>query len=269
MLPGQSSTSKARQREVRDSIVQNGDAQGRIVIHYDYDMLGNPIHQISMEAGARWMLNDVAGKSIRSWDSRGHTFHTEYDTLRRPLRSFVIGADTANPNQELLTERLVYGEQHPQDELLNLRGKLYLQLDQAGNMRNEKYDFKGNLLVTSHRLAKQYEQVVDWRAVDDDHAAIPISTNEKIGFTALEAVIKPLLEDDNETFTNQSTYDALNRPIQIIFPHSSKAGTKLNVTQPVYNEANLLERVDAWMDLNTEPSVFLTQAQPHTTLLET
>ena len=85
-----------------------------------------------MEAGARWMLNDVAGKPIRAWDSRGHTFRTEYDPLRRPLRSFVTGADPANPNQELLTERLVYGEQHPEAELRNLRGKLYLHLDQAG-----------------------------------------------------------------------------------------------------------------------------------------
>ena len=52
----------------------------RIVMRYAYDMLGNRIHQLSMEAGARWMLNDVAGKPIRAWDSRGHNFTT---TLRR------------------------------------------------------------------------------------------------------------------------------------------------------------------------------------------
>ena len=53
-------------------------------MRYDYDMLGNRIHQLSMEAGARWMLNDVAGKPIRAWDSRGHNFATAYDALRRP-----------------------------------------------------------------------------------------------------------------------------------------------------------------------------------------
>jgi RHS repeat-associated protein len=247
---------KGKQREVRDAIVQNGDAQGRIVIQYDYDMVDNSIHQISMEAGTKWMLNDVAWKPIRSWDNRGHTFSTEYDVLRRPLRSFVIDADPTNPNQELLTERLVYGEQHPQDESLNLRGKLYLQLDQAGNMRNERHDFKGNLLSASRRLAKQYEQVIDWRVVDEDHAAFPINAKEKINPIALEAALKPLLEDD-ETFISQSTYDALNRPIQIIFPHSSKAGTKLNVSQPVYSETNLLERVDTWLELDAEPSALL------------
>ncbi|NIP68022.1 MAG: hypothetical protein GTO04_02205, partial [Planctomycetales bacterium] len=57
-----------------------------------YDMLGNRIHQISMEAGERWMLNDVTGNPIRAWDSRGHIFRTEYDPLRRTLRIHVIGA---------------------------------------------------------------------------------------------------------------------------------------------------------------------------------
>ena len=43
------------------------DAKDRIVMRYDYDMLGTRIHQASMEAGERWMLNDVAGKLIRAW----------------------------------------------------------------------------------------------------------------------------------------------------------------------------------------------------------
>ncbi|MGH9892294.1 MAG: hypothetical protein ACREA0_09990, partial [bacterium] len=36
------------------------DAKDRVVMRYDYDMLGNRIHQASMEAGERWMLSDVA-----------------------------------------------------------------------------------------------------------------------------------------------------------------------------------------------------------------
>ena len=57
---------EGNQRTVRDAIDQNGDAQGRIVMCYDYDMLGNRIHQISMDAGARWMLSDAAAKPIRA-----------------------------------------------------------------------------------------------------------------------------------------------------------------------------------------------------------
>ena len=61
-----------------------GGRARRIVMRYDYDMLGNRIHQASMEAGERWMLNDVAGKPLRAWDSRDHRFRTAYDALRRP-----------------------------------------------------------------------------------------------------------------------------------------------------------------------------------------
>ena len=44
------------------------DALKRKVMVYDYDLLGNVIHQHSMEAGERWMLNNVAGNAIRRWD---------------------------------------------------------------------------------------------------------------------------------------------------------------------------------------------------------
>ena len=55
------------------------DALGRTVMRYDYDVLNTRIHQASMEAGERWMLNDVTGKPIRGWNSRKCTFQTEYD----------------------------------------------------------------------------------------------------------------------------------------------------------------------------------------------
>ncbi len=228
------------------------DAKDRVVMRYDYDMLGNRIHQTSMEAGERWTLGDVAGKPIRAWDSRGHAFRTEYDPLRRPLRSFVIGADPANPNQELLTERLVYGEQHPQDELLNLRGALYLHLDQAGMATNETHDFKGNPLRASRRLAREYKQALDWSGVN---ATLPADATTKLDLDDLKANLASLLEA--ETFTSRTIYDALNRPVQIIAPRSDQPGAKRNVIQPGYNEANLLERMDVWLDHSTEPTGLL------------
>jgi RHS repeat-associated protein len=241
---------EGNQRAVRDAIVQAGDELGRIVMLYDYDMLGNRIHQLSMEAGERWMLNDVTGKPIRAWDSRGHDLRFEYDQLRRPVRSFVTGAKPSDLSQELLTERIVYGEQHPEDELRNLRGKLYLQLDQAGVTRTESYDFKGNPLRTSREIAKQYKQAVDWRVVDRDDLA---ELEE-----ALEEADPPLLED--ETFTSRTSYDALNRPVQIIAPRSDQPDAKRNIIQPVYNDANLLEQVHLWLDHPTEPEGLLDPA---------
>jgi hypothetical protein len=48
------------------------DALDRVVMSCDYDMLGNRIHQIAwMPVAMR--LDNVAGKPIRAWDTRGFT----------------------------------------------------------------------------------------------------------------------------------------------------------------------------------------------------
>jgi len=233
---------EGNQRTVRDAVEQAGDPLGRIVMRYSYDLLGNRIHQHSMEAGARWMLNDVSGKPLRAWDQRGHTFRTDYDPLRRPLRSYVIGADPMDPGKELLTERLVYGEQHPEAELRNLRGVLYLHLDQAGSAATEARDFKGNPLRTSRRLTNgtRYRDAVDWRTVDADQLAFPTVATAVLAPIALAAVLAPSLEADS--YTSLTAYDALNRPVTVTTPHAPSM--QPSVIRPGYNEANLLERID-------------------------
>jgi RHS repeat-associated protein len=249
---------EGNQRAVRDAVEQDGDPLGRVVMRYGYDLLGTRLHQASMEAGERWTLNDAAGMLIRAWTSRGHTTRIEYDRLRRPLRSFVTGADPANPSRRLLVERMVYGEQHPQAESLNLRGKLFMHLDQAGAARNEEHDFKGNLKRASRRLAREFKTAVDWSPVD---AALPADPLAKFAPAALAAALTPRLED--ETFTTHTYYDALNRALQVVAPHSDQPGSKLNVIQHVFNESNLLERVHVWLDHPGEPAGLLdAAAQP-------
>ena len=211
------------------------DAKDRVVMRYDYDMLGNRIHQSSMEAGERWMLNDVTGKPIRAWDSRDHSLRTEYDELRRPLRSFVIGADVLNPAREIRFEETVYGESASsgltaaQVLQANLRGKPYKHYDTAGVVTSEAHDFKGNLLRSTRQLVQDYKTTPDW------------SQNPQ-----------PVLE--TEIFASSTRYDALNRPIQMVAPHGNQPNSKINVIRPGYNEANLLERVDAWLGQTAEPS---------------
>ena len=104
------------------------DAKDRVVMRYDYDMLGNRVHQASMEAGERWMLNDVAGKPLYAWDSRDHRFRTAYDPLRRPTDSFLSEGGGA----EMVVGRSIYGESRPNPEGNNLRGKVVELFDQAG-----------------------------------------------------------------------------------------------------------------------------------------
>ncbi len=236
---------EGNQREVRDAIEQDNDAQGRIVMRYTYDMLGSVIHQASIEAGERWMLADVTGQPIRAWDSRGHIFRTEYDPLRRPRRSFVTGTDPDNPDQGLLTERLVYGEQHHEAEQRNLRGGLYMQLDQAGAVTTEINDFKGNPFSTTRRIATEYKRVIDWRGVD---AALPTDAAALLDADALAVAFAPLLEAD--IYQSSGTYDALDRPVAMTTPHTS--AMQPSIIRPGYNEANLLEHVEANLNGETD-----------------
>ncbi len=205
------------------------DALDRIVMTYDYDMLGNRIRQASMEAGEHWMLNDVAGKPIFGWDSRDHRLHTTYDVLRRPTEVNL----QEGGGREQLVGKTVYGESQPDPEANNLRGKLYQAFDGAGVVTTPAYDFKGNLLHSNRQIAVDYKTTLDWSAT-----------------VALEA----------EIFTTSTTYDALNRPVQLIAPHSDQPGARRNVIQPVYNAANLLEGVDVWLDHPSEPAALLDAA---------
>jgi RHS repeat-associated protein len=197
------------------------DALERTVARYDYDMLGTRIHQESMEAGERWMLNDVVGKPMRSWNSRAYAFRTEYDALHRPLKSFVQGGDPAEPNtqvfaQEILFERTIYGDSRDTEltelrqKQANMRGKVFRHFDTAGVVTTDLYDFKGNSLVSKRQFAADYRNTPDW-ARD----------------TALEA----------DTYSSATAFDALNRAIAVTAPDGS-------IYRPTFNDANLLETVD-------------------------
>src|SRR5579884_2140906 len=191
---------QGNQREVRDP-------QDRLVMRYEYDMLGNRIHQASMEAGERWTLNDAAGKPIYAWDSRNHRTRTTYDPLRRPTALWLqegIGPPT-------LVGHTVYGEARLNPETNNLRGRPVELYDQAGVVTTDDYDFKGNLLSSQRQLAVEYHTTLDWSA------AVPL---------------------ENDTYTTATRYDALNRVVSTTTPDNS-------VIRPTYNEANLLESLDA------------------------
>jgi YD repeat-containing protein len=184
------------------------DALGRTVMTYAYDMLGTSIHQLSMDAGERWNLNDCVGKPLLHWDSRDHRFRYGYDALHRSTELFV---QTGAAN-EILAERTVYGEAQPNHEGLNLRGRIFQAFDGAGVVTHNSYDFRGNLLSGTRQMVHDYKNDVDWQAAS-----------------------APILEP--ETFTSATTYDALNRPVTLTAPDAS-------IYRATYNEAGLLTRID-------------------------
>jgi RHS repeat-associated protein len=170
---------------LREVVDAKGD--GRIVVRYDYDMLGNRIHQLSMEAGERWILNDVSGKPIRMWDSRQFLRSLTYDELRRQTGLFV----TSN-GVERLAERIVYGE--AQGPGSNHRTRVFQVFDAAGRSTNEAYDFKGNLLRSKRELLPDYKAEVDWRQN---------------------------LDPNDGSFTSITAFDALNRVTAVTAPDQS------------------------------------------------
>jgi RHS repeat-associated protein len=199
------------------------DAMDREVMAYDYDMPGGRIHQASMEAGERWMLNDVTGKTIGAWDSRGHNFRTAYDALRRPINQFVQGTDPINSDArttagEVLYEATGYGEGQPSDQALNLRTRIFQTYDAAGVVKNVvadpvtgktvAFDFKGNLLGSSRQFVQNHKALPDWSKAAPAWLA--------------------------DLFISSTQYDALNRVVAARSPDGS-------VVHPVYNEANLLK----------------------------
>ncbi len=203
--------------------------RGNTVMRYVYAMGGMQLYQDSMDAGRRWALSDVAGKTIHTWDDRGHHGHSHYDALRRPTRIDVdvpaserLAAEASAP-ETMTVERIVYGESLPDDEArrLNLRGQAYLHFDGAGLVANHAYDFKGNLLRGSRRLAVEFRGRPDWSALDDSSPAAMAATD--------------LLEE--EVFSTETAYDALDRPIRTTTPDDS-------VHTPHFNKAGLLERVE-------------------------
>ena len=183
------------------------DAQDRVVIRYDPDMLGRRLHSHSMDTGHRWSLSDVAGRPLYGWDDRDHRLRTSYDVLGRPVATYLREGDAP----EMLVGRAVFGEARPNPEAANLRGRRYQVFDGAGVGTVEAYDFKGNALSESRRLAADYKSTPDWSG---------------------DVPLEP------ETLSTAATFDALNRPITQTTPD----GTTIRRT---YNEANLVETIAA------------------------
>ncbi|MEO8677787.1 MAG: SpvB/TcaC N-terminal domain-containing protein [Vicinamibacterales bacterium] len=192
---------EGNRRRVRDARQEGGDLYGREVMRYAYDMLGTPIRNSSMEAGERWSLNNIVGKPIRSWDSRGFLRRMTYDELCRPTALFV----TAAGGGERLAEQTLYGESR--GDRLNHRGRVYRVRDAAGELFSVAYDFKGNPIESRRDLLPGYSADVDWR-------------------------LDPAVEGGS--FTVSTAYDALNRPRTVISPDAS-------IHRASFNEANLLD----------------------------
>ncbi len=185
------------------------DARDNMVMQYKYDMLGNKVWQNSMDAGQRWLLINIVGNPLRTWDERDHEFQYFYDILHRPMQSKVIGGDGDMPLNNVF-DQIFYGETESNPELKNLRGRIVKHYDTGGLIETPAYDFKGHPLSTTRKLFKNYKTVANW----------------------IGANLTSDLEADVYTFTNET--DALGRITEQTAPDGS-------IITPSYNEAGLLD----------------------------
>lgn len=189
------------------------DSKGNTVMSYKYDMLGHRVYQNSMDAGERWVFNNLMGNPIHRWDSRNHIFTFTYDAVQRPNSIKVEEGDGAALDN--VYEFIEYGEGQNNQYQKNLRGQVIQQYDTAGRVQNLQFDFKGNILESSRELNANYKDVPDW-----------IQANRN----------NPIFDTDLTTYTSKMEYDALNRAVKTTTPDDS-------ITKPVFNEAGLLEQV--------------------------
>jgi RHS repeat-associated protein len=196
------------------------DALGRAVMRYGYAMIGARLAHAGMDTGGGQSLPDVTGKPVYSRNSRGYMTRTEYDALRRPVRTRVSGPGI---DDAALVTRTEYGESVPDAEARNLRTQVARLDDETGVTVAQAHDFKGNLLASVCRLAADYTAAaLDWAA---------------------DVPLEP------RPYLTATSYDAFNRPVTSTTPDDS-------VLLYSYDPAGLLERVNGRLRGAAEATVF-------------
>lgn len=181
------------------------DARDNIVMQYHYDMLGQHVHQHSMDAGNRWLLNDSMGKPTWAWDSKNQLFETDYDIAHRPTQTKLI-----KNNQTFIFDKMEYGTNKTKNE----NGVPIAHFNTAGVTRTLEINFKGEAKKTSLQLCATANEIPDWNNLDA------------------------------EIFISTSQTDALGRVIESSSPHDVNNARQLpSIYTPTYNDANLLEKV--------------------------
>ena len=199
--------------------------QGNYAGYHGYNMLPprdeeNPrptLYQNSMDGGEKWMLFNVLGNPLRSWDSRDHVFESHYDELNRPTDSSVI----ENGIIKTIALSFYHDSDSPNAETAranNLIGSAYQSYDQAGLTEVLVLDFKGNPIISRRTFAMEYKEAINWSATD---ARAQLQT---------------------EYFETTAEYDALNRVTSSLSPHNQNIPA--NQTWIEYNKSGALDFVD-------------------------
>ncbi|SDZ23692.1 RHS repeat-associated core domain-containing protein [Amycolatopsis xylanica] len=221
-------------RDVQGNELATTDPRGVVVLRQEFDMLGRVAHAVSPDSGERWVLADVMGKPLYTWDGRGTRTRMVYDPLRRLTHSYAMSADTV----ESLRVRTFYGEQVTDAAARNLKTRPCLVFDGAGVQRTVEFDFKGNPLASERRLGIDPQGEPDWTPLAE-------ITRPEAAMTAATAQL------ETTAYTTATVYDALDRPTLVTSPDGSR-------TRPRYNVGGKLEAIDVQTRGSSSWTPFLT-----------
>ncbi|KAF4454660.1 SpvB-domain-containing protein [Fusarium austroafricanum] len=186
------------------------DSMDRIVSKSEFDMLGRPLVQRSMDRGARWVFPDCAGQPLVSWDKQGRRQSHHYDQLRR-LTKVTLQTTKPSVTSEIVVMRNIYGESHPQGAEKNLLGRVYQCYDQSGLRTNHCYDLSGNCTISTVQYATEYKQMLDWGKEESPKLEPTIFTTETF-FNALGQNIRVVAPGGDSL---KRTFDLAGRLVKV------------------------------------------------------
>ncbi len=214
--------------DARGNLLEVIDTLGRSAFRHAYDLLNNPLRVASIDAGARTSVLDAAGNLVEYRDSKGSLVMRQYDELNR-LTHLWARDDGSADSPFTLRERVIYGDDTTNSGLTmdqarerNLLGRPYRHYDEAGLLQFDNYDFKGNLLDKTRQVigdtALRAGWTADWNVSGSQNALDPTP------------------------YQTRTRYDALNRPLEIVYPQGVSGQPP--VLKPTYNRAGALEKVE-------------------------
>ncbi|MDD4150609.1 MAG: toxin TcdB middle/N-terminal domain-containing protein, partial [Bacteroidales bacterium] len=182
-------------------VIEVEDTLERTMTQNVYDMAGQLIMTSNIDSGKRWIIYNAAKLPIYVWDSRDQRTIKTYDDLLRPVDTYLKVGTGSSKTVEII--------QYGTNATLNNIGQVYLIKSQDGKTTHDLYDFKYNLLTLKKQFHAGYSGTTNW---------------------ALTVLMQTTI------YTVQTTYDALNRPVNITQPNNY-------VTTYVYNKGGLLVQV--------------------------
>lgn len=224
--------------DVRGNLLSITDPLGREAFSYAYDLAGATLRVESLDAGIRRMVADAAGNEVERRDGRGALVLHGRDQLGRPVR---VWARDDREGGLSLRERVVYGDSvdspTTRDEAVdrNLLGRPHHHHDEAGLLRVDRYDFKGNLLEKTRRTIRDEAILAAFDAPSGAVATYRVDWEPAAG-ESLATLEDELL--DSAGYEISTTYDALGRGKAMNYPRDGLGGRA--VLHPAYNRAGRL-----------------------------